>query len=107
MNDLKTACPNCGKQEKATLFHDGLETLDKKNGTIPAHCTTCDWKGRVLYLVELGLIKEQVIACTKDSPWDKKTIPVHHVDGDFTDDDFGRFLSCPNCGHNWDIGPDV
>lgn len=106
MNDLKTACPICGRQEKSTLFHDGLETLDKENGTIPAHCTKCNWKGRVLYRFELGVIKEEMVACTKDSPWDKKTIPVHHVDGDFLGDS-DRLLHCPNCGHNWDIGPDV
>lgn len=106
MNDLKPACPNCGEQEKATLFHDGLETLDKKDGTIPAHCIKCNWKGRVLYLAERGLFKEQTIACTKESPWDKKEARVHHVDGDFFDDS-DRLLHCPNCGHSWDIGPDV
>lgn len=43
--------------------------------------------------------------CTKDSPWDKKTLPVIHVDADFVDD--SNFLKCPNCGHSWSLGPDV
>ena len=46
------------------------------------------------------------VTCTKERPWSGKTLPVLHVDADFLDDS-DRFLSCPNCGYNWDIGPDV
>jgi DNA-directed RNA polymerase subunit M/transcription elongation factor TFIIS len=52
-------------------------------------------------------MNEPKATCTKDHPWDKKTLPVIHVDAKFTDDDMGRFLHCPNCGHLWDIGPDL
>jgi hypothetical protein len=44
--------------------------------------------------------------CTKDLPWDGKTLPVLHVDADFLED-FNDLLRCPNCGHQWSIGPDV
>lgn len=106
MNDLKTACPRCGKQEKTTLHHAGLETINKKNGTIPVKCSRCDWEGHVLFLAEFGLLKEEMIACTKDRPWDKKTLPVHHVDADYINDET-ETLRCPNCGHLWSLGPDV
>jgi hypothetical protein len=44
--------------------------------------------------------------CTKESPWDGRTLPVMHVDGDFLED-FNDLLRCPNCGYQWSIGPDV
>jgi hypothetical protein len=43
--------------------------------------------------------------CTKEKPWDKKTLPVLHVDGDFLDD--LEILHCPNCDHYWSLGPDL
>jgi hypothetical protein len=43
--------------------------------------------------------------CTKAHPWDHKTLPIMHVDGDFIDD--SNMLHCPNCGHTWSIGPDI
>lgn len=51
--------------------------------------------------------KEYKFRCTKETPWDKKTKPVLHVDGDFVDMPFmDNILHCPNCGHTWSIGPD-
>lgn len=83
MNDLKTACPKCEKRETSTLYHAGFGSIDRKNGTIPAKCRECGWEGRVLFLFEFGLMKQEMIACTKDHPWDMKTLPVHHADADF------------------------
>ena len=48
---------------------------------------------------------KQKVQCTKENPWDKKTLPVLHVDGDFVGDT--DWLHCPNCGHSWSMGPDV
>jgi len=102
MDDLKTACPVCGRQEKSTLRHDGAI---ENNGTVAAHCIQCDWKGSVLIKAELGHLEQEQLACTKEHHWDKKTLPVIHVDADFVDDT--NLLNCPNCGHTWSLGPDV
>lgn len=48
---------------------------------------------------------ENQLRCTKEAPWDKRTLPVLHVDADFFED--SDLLVCPNCGHSWSIGPDV
>jgi uncharacterized protein YbaR (Trm112 family) len=45
--------------------------------------------------------------CTKETPWDKKTLPVLHVDAKFSEDSDSDILVCPNCGHAWSLGPDV
>jgi hypothetical protein len=104
MNDLKTACPRCGKKETSTLHHAGLDTI-KKDGTIDVKCSLCSWEGRVLIKAEFGLLKQESIACTKDHPWDRKTLPIIHMDADFIDDE--NLLKCPNCGHCWSLGPDI
>lgn len=49
-------------------------------------------------------ISEEV-DCTKERPWNGRTLPVMHVDADLVDDN--RIFGCPNCGYHWDIGPDV
>jgi hypothetical protein len=49
--------------------------------------------------------EQEKVTCTKDRPWDGKTLPVMHVDADFMDDT-GTF-KCPNCGYIWSLGPDV
>ena len=63
---------------------------------------------------ELGLPEKVVfpnfhpfdgVVCTKEHPWDKKTLPVTHSEADFVDDT--DMLACPNCGYNWSLGPDV
>lgn len=104
MNDLKTACPKCGRQEHSTLHYDGPKpyAVDEA-GTIPAKCIQCGWKGRIYVRAEFGLTKP--VACTKEQPWDRKTLPIIHVDGDFVGDTDA--LKCPNCGHIWSLGPDV
>jgi hypothetical protein len=43
--------------------------------------------------------------CTKENPWDNRSLPVLHIDGDFVDDT--NILVCPNCGHSWSLGPDI
>ena len=48
--------------------------------------------------------------CTKERPFpgERKENEIWtHVDADWTDDDTGRFLECPNCGIIIDLGPDV
>ena len=112
MDDLKTACPVCGRQEKSTLRYSGekpmglpIVTIDD-DGTVPAKCIQCGWEGRVFVKAELGLLKQESIACTKEHPWDKKTLPVMHVNADYVDDET-ELLGCPNCGYTWSLGPDV
>lgn len=43
--------------------------------------------------------------CTKETPWDKVTLPVIHEDAKFVGDT--ELLLCPNCEYCWSIGPDV
>jgi hypothetical protein len=105
MNDVKTACPKCGKKEKSTLHHAGLDTT-KKDGTIDVKCILCGWEGCVLIRAEVGILKQESIACTKGHPWDKKTLPVIHMDADYINDET-ETLSCPNCRHIWSLGPDI
>jgi hypothetical protein len=57
------------------------------------------------YAVEFYASKDYKAVCTKETPWDKKTEPVLHVEGNFDDDT--EILRCPVCGHNWSLGPDV
>lgn len=46
--------------------------------------------------------------CTKELPWDRKTVPVLHVDARADDEDpEGSLMKCPNCGFAWSIGRDV
>lgn len=43
--------------------------------------------------------------CAPEKPWDKKTMPILHVEGDFVGDT--EMLQCPVCGHTWSLGPDI
>ncbi len=46
--------------------------------------------------------------CTKEFPWDGKTMPVLHVDARADEEDpEGSFMKCPNCNLTWSIGRDV
>ena len=49
--------------------------------------------------------KKEPVHCTKEHPWDNKTLPVVHDDAKFVDDT--QLLLCPICGYCWSLGPDV
>lgn len=55
--------------------------------------------------VEAALAAMQPVKCTRERPWDKKTLPVEHTDAQFVGDT--QMLECPHCGHCWSLGPDV
>jgi len=45
--------------------------------------------------------------CTKETPWDGKTIPVLHKEGDFGDWPLENWIICPVCNGQFYLGPDV
>lgn len=65
--------------------------------------------GRIIDIVRkaLGDPWPPETRCTKETPWDKKTLPVLHVDAKFSDDSDSDIFVCPNCGYSWSLGPDV
>jgi hypothetical protein len=54
---------------------------------------------------QLDEYKDNRAKCTKEQPWDGKTLPVLHVEADFIDD--SNTLLCPVCKYCWSLGPDV